>query len=218
MINCHKFIQMSIVAIILVSFSVATIRPAVAIAPPNPVKLPLGSWIMDASGEPQVLNITSVTPDGLITGTLITYSAGSYFNYLNPSFYSNIFGFWDDDAWKITFLKENQIFWINHTEENKHPGLDCKPGAECHGRDQIFTGYMFGGLPCDPTTKPPLTGGCTSGGAPISTKGNLTMAGSVEAFAGPTGTTGTGAIADRNVFGWVAVHDGTIEQNPCKCK
>ena len=46
-------------------------------------------------------------------------------------------------------------------------------------------------------------------GAPISTQGGITLAGSFEAFGN---TTGTGATADRNIFGWVAGHGGNITQ------
>jgi hypothetical protein len=82
-----------------------------------------------------------------------------------------------------TFLKENQIFWIDHKLEQQHLNLGCntiynRTGEICHGRDQIFTGYMFGGLPCQFLSD----ASCTSPGQSIDTKNRITMAGSLEAF------------------------------------
>ena len=157
-----------------------TISQAVYAAP---IPLPTGTWAIDASGQKGELNILSpVATDGQLTGT-VRFGIGTADEYT-----SKIFGFWDDDAWKITFLKENKAVFKNPNR----PALTCNtinPTTQdpCHGRDQIYTGFMFGGLPCPPS--------CTATGTPIK------MAGSFEAFGG---TTGTGATADRSVFGWVA--------------
>ena len=86
-------------------------------------------------------------------------------------------------------------------------------GEACHHRDQIYTGYMFGGLPCtDPANQSDT--GCTNSGNGINATEPITMAGSFEAFGG---SAGTGAIADRSVFGWVATHNGTITKIQCTC-
>jgi hypothetical protein len=179
----------------------------------NPVALPPGTWIVNSAGQRQVLNITSISADNLIEGTLTTFVTGNFPNWVQPVYYSKIFGFWDSDAWKITFLKENTVFWIDPVEEKKHP-LNCNPvdtkSQPCHFRDQIFTGYMFGGLPCQSLQNK----SCTSGGAPIAGQFPITIAGSFEAFGG---TAGTGATADRNIFGWLAVHQPPIKQVPCTC-
>ena len=211
--STYKLIRIEVIVIILSStLSIAITQPAVATAPPNPIKLPIGTWIVSAGGQAAVLNISSIDADNNIKGTFFACAMGTW---CPATHFSKIFGFWDSAAWKITFLKENEVF---NMDNPKDPKYKCSE-IGCHGRDQLFTGYMFGGLPCDPTatdpqTNKPLTGGCTSGGAAISTKGSLTIAGSYEAFGD---TVGTGAVADRNVFGWVAVHNGTIEQEPCKC-
>ena len=99
------------------------------------------------------------------------------------SILNKILRVWDADAWKITFLRQTELVW-------KNPNHAPIPNAG-HGRDQVFTGYMFGGLPCTSANDP----GCSSTGQPI------TIAGSFEAFGG---TQGTGGTANRNVFGWVA--------------
>jgi hypothetical protein len=149
----------------------------------GPIPLPTGKWVLDASGQKGELNILPlVGTDGLLTGT-VRFGIGTTNEYT-----SKISGFWDDDAWKITFLKENTAVF----KDPNRPVLSCNtinPNTQdpCHGRDQVYTGFMFGGLPCPPS--------CTSTGTPI------TLAGSFEAFGG---TTGTGATADRSVFGWVA--------------
>jgi hypothetical protein len=179
----------------------------------NPVALPPGAWIMNTNGGRQVLNLTSILPNGEIEGTLTAYQSGVFPNWVHPVFYQKIFGFWDADAWKITFLAENTVFWIDHVEEKKHP-LNCNTvdtkGQICHHRDQIFTGYMFGGLPCQSLQNKT----CTDGGNAITKQFPITMAGSFEAWG--TGS-GTGATADRNVFGWLAVHQAGITQVPCTC-
>jgi hypothetical protein len=170
-----KYGSFCVIAIFIVaSFSIMISQTAFA-GTKNPISLPTGIWAINAGDQKGELNIPSVSPDGQITGT-VRFGIGTPNEYTNK-----IFGFWDADAWKITFLRETGLVWANPN----HPPI---PNTG-HGRDQIFTGYMFGGLPCPAQ--------CTATGAPI------TMAGTYEAFGG---TTGTGGTADRSVFGWVATH------------
>jgi hypothetical protein len=174
------------------SLSILTISQTTFATLVNPVELPKGIWAINAGGQKGQLDITSVMPDGQLIGTMTFFESGTTI----PAYYSKIFGFWDADAWKITFLKENKVFWINHALELKHPlscnTVDPRTGEACHHRDVIFTGYMFGGLPCASPKDP----GCLStGGKP------LYMAGTSQNFGG---STGTGAIAERSVFGWFA--------------
>jgi hypothetical protein len=126
---------------------------------------PTGIWAINANTEKGELNINE--HDGQITGTA-RFGIGTSEEYTNI-----IFGFWDDAAWKITFLKETELKWTN-------PSHDPIPNTG-HGRHQIYTGYLFGGV--------------AGKGTPI------TMAGSVVAFGG---TGGTGGTAYRSVFGWMA--------------
>jgi hypothetical protein len=173
----------------------------------NPVDLPRGIWTLYAAGQKGYLDITSVTPDHQVEGTLTAVLQAPPFT----KYTSKIFGFWDPDAWKIMFLKENEL-------KPTPPGLSCNTinnitGEVCHHRDQIYTGYMFGGLPCTNPANQSDTG-CTNPGNGINATEPITMAGSFEAFGGGSGT---GATADRSVFGWVATHNGTIAKIPCTC-
>ena len=177
------------------------------------VALPPGTWIMNGNGERQVLNLTSILPNGEIEGTMIAYMSGNFPNWVHPVYYQKIFGFWDADAWKITFLAENTVFWIDHVEEKKHPLVCNTVGAKgeiCHHRDGIYTGYMFGG-PCVSLQNK----SCIDVGNAITPKYPITMAGSFEQWGTSQGASGT---ADRNVFGWLAVHQGGIKQIPCTCE
>jgi hypothetical protein len=145
------------------------------------MKLPTGMWKINANGQKGELNIAKVSPDGQITGTVHWLGSEPYT--------SKIFGFWDKIAWKIIFLKENTAVFDKSREPLSCNTVHPTTKEPCHGRDQVFTGYMFGGLPKDGPMKP------------------FTIAGSFEAFGG---TTGTGATADRNVFGWCATYHGDI--------
>jgi hypothetical protein len=199
----RKYDLLGAIIIFTASLSILTSQAAFATIR-NSVELPKGIWAINADGEKGDLNIMSVSPDGQITGKLTIRGSGSP---PPPTETSNIFGFWDSDAWKIMFLKENEVTFTP-------PGhvLSCNvvdaSGHACHHRDQIFTGYMFGGLPCAFPKDP----GCLSIGKP------LYMAGSLEAFGG---TTGTGAIADRSVFGWFASYTNQnltqVTPLPCNC-
>jgi hypothetical protein len=148
-----------------------------------------GLWKLNAGGQKADLTI-KVTPEtpgsdsGLITGKAHWFG--------NDSYTTNVIGFWEDKAMKIVFLKENKVFF----DKPRRPGneLVCNivkdksvpiENAEiCHGRDVAFTGYLFGGPPIGGLTNP------------------LMMAGVEQAFAG--GTSGVGATAERNTFGWCA--------------
>jgi hypothetical protein len=90
--NRNNFILIGVTAAaLLASFSIMTIQSSAAA--PNLVNLPIGTWVMNADGEPEQLNITSVTPDGQISGTLTLFSGGSFPNWIHPAYYSKIFGF-----------------------------------------------------------------------------------------------------------------------------
>lgn len=149
-------------------------------------KLPTGMWQINAAGQKGELNIDKVSSDGQISGKIHWFGSEPYT--------TKIFGFWDQVSWKIMFLKENTVVFDKPREEGKRP-LSCNTvnnitKEPCHGRDQVFTGYMFGGLPKGADPMKPFT-----------------IAGSFEAFGG---TTGTGATADRNVFGWCATYQGDM--------
>lgn len=136
-----------------------------------------GIWKINAGGEKGDLNIDNVSPAGQISGTIHWIGAGGPFPYT-----TNIFGFWDDVAMRIVFLKENTAHF-DQPHNLTCNTIDNHTGEPCHHRDVIFTGYLFGGPP---------TGGFTN---------PLMMAGSSQAFGG---STGVGATAQRNVFGWCA--------------
>ena len=139
-------------------------------------------WKLTANGEKADLKIDkSPAADGWITGTAHWFGRGGKDPYT-----AKVFGYWDEPAWKITFLQENTIVFDNKSR----PEVSCNTvnpatGLPCHGRDQLYTGYLFGGVP----------------GAPTEPK---TMVGS---FVGFGGTAGIGATAERNVFGWCATYE-----------
>ena len=145
------------------------------------MKLPTGMWNINANGQMGELNIAKVSTNGQITGTVHWLGSEPYT--------TKIFGFWDKVAWKIMFLKENTAVFDKPREPLSCNTVHPTTKEPCHGRDQVFTGYMFGGSPKGGPMKP------------------ITIAGSFEAFGG---TVGTGATADRNVFGWCATYQGDV--------
>jgi len=154
-----------------------------------------GLWKLNANGEKADLNI-KVTPtgpgkSGLITGTAhwIGRGGGGADTYT-----TDIIGFWDDQAGKIVFLKENKVVFdkpreplVCNTVEN--PSVPIEDAEICHGRDVGFTGYLFG----DNNNQ--------TGKGPDKP---WMMAGVEQHFGG--GTTGSGASAVRNTFGWCATY------------
>jgi hypothetical protein len=142
--------------------------------------LPLGIWDIVADGHRGELNIIKVDPTtGILSGT-------ARWGIPGDPYIGNIFGFWDDIGWKITFLKEHQIkFESGRSIPN-----------EGHGRDQLFTGYMWKG-----TTQPP---------PPPYTH---CLAGSFIAFGGSQGTGGT---RYRSEFGWVATYPSSTSNTARK--
>jgi hypothetical protein len=132
--------------------------------------LPKGIWEIVANGHRGELNIIKVDDDGQIAGD-VTFGIGTPNEYTNK-----IFGLWDANAWKITFLRQNELEW-------KDPENTPIPNTG-HGRDQVYTGYMWKGTTGPP---PPPYLYC--------------LAGSFIAFGGSMGTGGT---KDRSEFGWVA--------------
>ena len=171
----------------------------------NPVELPKGIWAINADGQKGELNIVSVSPDGQIAGT-VTFKGPPRDET------SRIFGFWDADAWKITFLKENEVTFTppRPVGEELSCNTNDSSGHACHHRDVIFTGYMFGGLPCEFPKDPRCL---STGGKPPY------LAGTSQNFGG---STGTGAIAERSVFGWFASYTNPnltqLKPLPCNCK
>lgn len=153
----------------------------------------VGVWKLNTNGQKADLKITKVV-GGQITGT---YHATCTSPLTCRPYSSNIFGFWDETAMKIVFLKENKLVF-----DNPKDTIACntvKPdGDPCHGRDIAFTGYLFGGPPGSPGFTNPLM-----------------MAGVAQVFAGlnvngqagiyPGGGIG-GANAVRNTFGWCATY------------
>lgn len=134
-------------------------------------ELPLGVWDIVADGHRGELNIIKVESDGQIIGK-------AKWAIKHPNEYEgNIFGFWDDIGWKITFLREHQVTFKDPSHPNANEG---------HHRDQLFTGHMWKG-----TTQPP---------PPPYTH---CLAGSFIAFGGSMGTGGT---SYRSEFGWVATY------------
>ena len=131
--------------------------------------LPKGIWDIVANGHRGELNINPPQPDGQLAGTL-RFAIGTPNEYVG-----NIFGFWDDIGWKITFLREHQVKF----KDPDHPNAN-----EGHHRDQLYTGYMWKGTTSPP---PPPYSHC--------------LAGNFVAFGGSSGSGGT---AHRSVFGWVA--------------
>jgi hypothetical protein len=155
-----------------------------------------GTWKLNANGQKADLTIKgSLT--GEITGTYHANCAGPG---CRP-YSSNIFGFWDDKAGKIVFLKENKAVFDNPAD----PGLSCNTGYDptgkdknpgvnealiCHGRDIAFTGYLFGEN--NPNNE-------------ITPTKPMMMAGVEQAFAGKSHAGGgVGANNVRNTFGWCA--------------
>jgi hypothetical protein len=65
--------------------------------------LPRGIWDIVADGHRGELNIISVQSDGQLTGT------ARFDIKTKDEYIGNIFGFWDDIGWKITFLREHQV-------------------------------------------------------------------------------------------------------------
>lgn len=104
-----------------------------------------GSWLINGNGFEGQLKLTGPDSQGRIGGTVYD---------------QQIFGFWDDTAQKITFMR------INNPDD---------PSTF-----QIYTGYQF------------FTRKVEQGG------GYWTLTGSFEAF------TGTGATAQRSLYGWLA--------------
>jgi kumamolisin len=111
----------------------------------QPILNPVGFWTINGNGFPGVLAIPSIDPQGNL-------GAGSTV-YGQP-----IFGFWDDPAQKLTFMRV-----ITPTDPTTF---------------QVYTGYLMRPQP--------------GSGQPV------TLAGAFEAFQG------TGAVAQRSVFGWYA--------------
>jgi hypothetical protein len=132
--------------------------------------LPLGIWDIVANGHRGELNITKVdNVTGEITGTA-RWAIGT-----NNEYIGNIFGFWDDIGWKITFLREHQVTF----KDPNHPSAN-----QGHHRDQVYTGYMWKGTTAPP---PPPYSHC--------------LAGSFIAFGG---SMGSGGARYRSEFGWTA--------------
>ena len=136
--------------------------------------LPKGIWDIVANGHRGELNILSVGSDGQLSGTA-RFGIGTPNEYVG-----NIFGFWDDIGWKITFLREHQVTFKDPNHLNANEG---------HHRDQVYTGYMWKGTTSPP---PPPYSAC--------------LAGSFVAFGG---SSGSGGAAHRSVFGWVATFPST---------
>ena len=120
------------------------------------MKLPIGMWNINANGQIGELNIAKVSSNGQITGTVHWLGSEPYT--------TKIFGFWDKVAWKIMFLKENTAVFDKPREPLSCNTVHPTTKEPCHGRDQVFTGYMFGGSPKGGPMKP------------------ITIAGSFEAF------------------------------------
>ena len=89
-----------------------------------------GSWTLYAGGQKGYLDITLVTPDHRVEGTLTV--VGQFDG--RPAYTSRIFGFWDPDAWKIMFLKENEMKPTSSTRSDKwaDPTYDCNRRDPCY--------------------------------------------------------------------------------------
>ena len=140
-------------------------------------------WKLTANGEKADLKIDKPPgADGWIMGTAHWFGRDGTDPYT-----AKIFGYWDEAAWKITFLQENELKFDKPRIPDEE--LNCNPvdkaGKICHGRDQLYTGYLFGGSPGGPTEPKTLAG----------------------SWVGFGGTAGIGATAERNVFGWCATYE-----------
>jgi hypothetical protein len=108
----------------------------------------IGNWLLIANGNKGNLDIPNIDAEGRLVGA--------------KAFGNNIIGFWDNDAKKITFLRNIK--------------------ASDHHYDQVFTGYWFSYNPPNAMDTHFLTG-------------------FFEAFEG------SGATANRTLFGWLARKD-----------
>jgi hypothetical protein len=138
----------------------------------TPEPLPDGIWDMVADGARGDLNIKVDRGTGELIGTVRWHAGEGGEPYTN-----NIFGFWDDIGWKITFLREHQGKFDSGRQLLSEQG---------HHRDQVYTGYMWKGTTTPPP--PPYT---------------HCLAGSFIAFGG---SQGTGGKRYRSEFGWAATY------------
>jgi hypothetical protein len=192
----RKFLYVSIMATEICVVSIFIMASHTAYA--NPILTTDKIWKITANGEKGDLKIKAPPAGpltgnpGWITGTIHWTGRGGTSPYT-----AKIFGYWDDVAWKITFLQENKIVF----DDPSRPEVSCNTAVGnplkpvpietldiCHGRDQLYTGYLFGGggPNNDVITKP------------------YTIAGSWEVFGG---SSGAGGSAHRTIFGWCATYE-----------